>query len=188
MSKISNAIQQFFQYLHQFAHRIWYLPLISFLAALDLFIFLVPTDTFLITAVMVRPREKWKIATYFTSASAIGAVIMAWASEYMGEWLRVRINDLGFTTELWTRLEVFIQNWGGIALAAHAAGPFPLQPGVILAAAGGMNLFLLFFAVWVGRALKYFFFAWAAAYAPEILEKYFFIRVNETLPNRGLPE
>lgn len=161
------------KWVRQFFDRPWYLYLCALLAALDIFVLLVPTDGLLITYVWAKPKEWIKSFIVITIGSALGALAMAVVIRYFGEgaiqhWLSGQ--------ETWVDMTHWIDTHGVWAMVLISGGPFPLQPGVILAALSGMSLSAIFFSTLGGRLIKYALFAYLSVKMPHILNKSRFIR------------
>lgn len=173
-----EQIQAGIRRLEKFAHKPWYIPLVAGLATLDMFIFVVPTDTLLVATVALRPRLWVRIAFWFTLASSLGALALAALAHEWGPVLTTKALSWGVSENFWRELEVFIDSWGGLALLFQAFGPFPLQPAVLVAAAANISLPTLLLAVWIGRGMKYLGFAWLATFAPHLLKRWFGLEVG----------
>ncbi len=160
--------RQFLNRLQGFAGRPWYFPFLGFLAALDFYIFIVPTDALLVSSVLLRPK-KWVSAFVWVGlGSALGAVTLAAALQ------------LGFFTipdsETWVWLKEFFNHYGSVALGLIALSPLAQFPVVVLAALSGMPLGELFLICLVGRWIKSAVFAYIASRAPELLFRIPFLR------------
>jgi len=162
--------------LEKFADRPWYLPAMGLLAALDLFVGVIPTDGVLISTVLLRPK-RWVLAfIVIATSSALGAVALALAVQNLGEpFVNYLLGD-ALQTPTWIKVSDFLQEQGVLTLAFISVGPAPQQPAVVLGALAHMPLSKIFIAVWIGRALKYGIFAWAATHAPRFLMRWKFIR------------
>jgi membrane protein YqaA with SNARE-associated domain len=173
-----RRIQDLWKLIERCTKTAWYLPLICVLAFIDLFIFVIPTDTLLISYTVLQPKKWIRAGLAFALSSAIGAVVMAVTIRLVDDFILDRMFQLGLHPSTWTRTSEFIETYGAWALGLHALGPLPLQPGVIVVALGKMSLTFIFISVFIGRAAKYLFFAWAGAYAPEWLEKFGLIKIK----------
>jgi membrane protein YqaA with SNARE-associated domain len=134
-------------------------------------IVVVPVDGILVTTSMLRPR-KW-IGTFLwvTTGSALGALATAILIQYFGDSAIERLAGDNLGTETWKSMTLFIENYGPWAVGLVAVSPFPLQIGVIIAAAAKMPLFPFFVSIWIGRFIKYGFLSWAATHAPGMLSR-----------------
>lgn len=157
--------------LRRFANRPWFVPLSAFLAGVDIFFLVAPTDALLVTACMAKPRRWFWIAATITTGSALGALAMGFGMHYYGESLLAFLGLDPAATGWWADTVQFVDRYGALAVVIGAGGPFPLQPFAIIAGLAKMPLLLLFAAAWVGRLAKYLFFAWLAANAPKHLNR-----------------
>lgn len=155
--------------LERFTGRIWYIPLIALLSAVDFLILIIPTDALLVSAVVFRPRRWISGAIWVGTGSAVGAWALAYALRTLDpEWASWLLSSTT-SPESWTRVTQWIQSYGTIALGVLVAGPVPPQPIVAVAAAAKMPLSELFFSYWVGRNFRYLLIAWVATHAPSFL-------------------
>lgn len=74
LHKLHLKISQYIKIMQQFANRLWYPPLIGFLAALDNFIVIIPNDGILISSSMLTPRRWFVLAFTVAVGSTIGAI------------------------------------------------------------------------------------------------------------------
>jgi len=162
--------------LQKFTHRIWYLPLIALLAAIDLFILVIPTDGLLISSVMLRPKRWISSFLWVSLGSAVGALALAILIFAFGDTVIQTVGVYNFESEIWIETTQFMQNYGLLTIGVFAVGILPLQPGVILAAATGMPSLEIFLSVFAGRAIKYAFFAWCARHVPSLLGRIWGVR------------
>ncbi len=160
--------------IQRFAHRKWYVFLISLVAALDIFIFIIPTEAILVSSVILTP-DKWKSRFIWVAiGSSIGALILAliihlFGVEALHAWLGETVG-----TEKWTTLTRIMKENSFLGVFTFSLGPLPHQGGVILAMISGGTLYDVFFGTLLGRLIKYGFFAWIGTHAPAKLQKYRF--------------
>ncbi len=166
-----HSVLKFIARLERFSQRVWYTPAIALLAGLDLFILIVPTDALLISNAALRPKRWVWIALWVTAGSALGALVLGLAVQTFGTHF---LSVVGFNPESssgWRSAAQWIRDYQGLALAVFALGPFPLQPAVVLATIAGVSPWSLFCWVYLGRVIKFLFFAWAATHAPGLLSR-----------------
>lgn len=182
------------RYLRRFVGRPWYNPVVAALAAIDLFILIVPTDILLTSSVLLQPRRWISSFLWVSTGSAVGAAVLTALLQYgAAEFLMSHFPAI-FHSEGWEGTRGFVQNHGGWALALISVSPLPQQPGVVISALSGMSIGEIFCAVWLGRALKYFTFAWLASHTPRALERFSIGRAamreagGGTAPGAGDPE
>lgn len=154
-----------------FVNRPWYPALIALLALLDLFIVIVPTDVFLISAVMGQPRRWFSTGITIALGSIIGSALLAFVLDYDQELIH-RAFPAIFTSSSWNQAEGLIENYGVYATFFAAVGPLPLQPFIVVGALSSKLTFSsLILSVAIGRLMKFSLFAWLASHAPRMLEK-----------------
>jgi len=72
----------------------------------------------------------------------------------------------------WSQGIEFLHHYGNLGLGLVALGPLPQQPAVALFGLANVPIISIGIAVWLGRSLKYGFFAWAATHAPRLLGRW----------------
>ena len=158
-------------YVLGFVNRPWYPALIAFLAAIDLFIVIVPTDVFLISAVMGQPRRWFSTGVTIAFGSILGSALLAFILDYDQDLIH-RAFPAVFASKHWNYAEGLIENYGTYATFFAAVGPLPLQPFIVVGALSTKLTFkTLLISVGAGRLLKFILFAWLASHAPRMLEK-----------------
>ncbi len=140
-------------------------PLICFIAAADLFIFIVPLEGMLIALVLLRPKRWLSLATWVAMGSMLGSVALALATSWFGNFMA------GSSNETWKRCVELFQQWGTWALGGIAFSPIPLQPAVVIAAIAHVALWQVAVSVGLARVIKYGIYAWIASHAPALLKK-----------------
>ncbi len=176
------SIRRRVETLGQLAERTWYLPLVAFLSALDAYVLVVPNEALLIPAVLAhanRPETRRRFgrlswlpsALWVTVGSALGAASFAVLTSLYGEQFVEHFFPNALHSKEWLDSVKVIQRHGGWGLALVSLSPFPQHPAVAIAGLAKMNALVVFLAVFLGRLLKYGFFAWAAVNSPEILRK-----------------
>jgi membrane protein YqaA with SNARE-associated domain len=158
--------------LEKFVDRAWYPFLVALLAAIDLFVAVIPTDGILVTSSLLRPK-RW-VAMFVSGAlgSAVGAAVLSILVNAYGEPFVEWISAGALQSETWVRVADLLNQYGAPALALMAFGPLPQQPAVVLCALAHMPILVIVFAVLAGRGVKYAFFCWAASHAPRLLERF----------------
>ncbi len=146
--------------------------MVGLLAAIDLFILVIPTDVILTSSVMLQPRRWVTGFLSVSTGSALGALALALllqsgANDFLTEHFPAIFRSQG-----WEGLDRFLDLHGFWALALISVSPLPQQPGVVVAALSGMFLWEIFLSVWIGRVVKYALFAWLASHAPETLKRF----------------
>jgi membrane protein YqaA with SNARE-associated domain len=157
-------VKGFIKRLRKYAGKPWFLPLVCFLAAIDLFIVILPTEAMIMTTTLMRPRRWFLNAFSVTTASALGAIALSITSRAYGEPFVAWIAGPQFLhSAKWLRTEAWIETYGFWAVFLSALGPLPQQPVILVAAVLHMTLPAIFFAAWLGRIPKYSFFSYLAS-------------------------
>jgi len=176
--------------LQKYIDRPWYPYLVALLAAVDMFVLVIPTDGLLVSAVLLRPKRWARTFLIVTTGSALGALLLAWLFQHGVSAVTDKLVPLIFGAA-WNDTEAFAQSHGALALALVAASPFPQAPAVVLAALADMPLSAIFLACWLGRGAKYALFAWSASHAPKLVLRLWGVRreINELggPPGEGAP-
>jgi len=169
---VPRRLKELFAKLGRYADRPWYLPLMGFLVFIDLFVGVIPSEALLVKTVMLKPRQWVFVTVFLITSSALGAVTLGYLAHAYGEpFLAWLAGDI-LHSEEWNRAHGFIERHGAWAMALISLSPFPQQPAVAACGLAGMPLMTLFSAVWLGRAPKYFLFAYLATQAPHLYAKY----------------
>ena len=167
MESIRNALK----WLQKFVDRAWYFPVVGFLAGLDLFVFVVPTDALLISSVMLRPR-KWLTGAFWVGfGSALGALALAAFIQWDAQLVMEQWFPSMFDNALWRSMDSFFDRYGQFALILIALSPLLQFPAIAIAALAGMSLAEIFLVSLVGRTIKSGVVSWLASHAPKLLTK-----------------
>lgn len=156
--------------LSSFAQRPYYLPLIGLLLGLDLFVAFIPSDIIVITSSLLKPKRKFWVFFVATLGSALGATALASTMRWPWFYDLLNLNRITHSSQWQTSVD-YIDHWGWLGMAFIAFGPLPQQPFVLVCGLSNMPLWLIGFSVWLGRAPKYGFYAWASSHAPALLKK-----------------
>jgi membrane protein YqaA with SNARE-associated domain len=169
--KIKERLHLFFTHLKDFISRPWYGPLLGFLALLDNFIIVVPTDGLLISSSLLRPKKWMLFAVFIAIGSTLGAAGLAYLVQTLGmPWLENHFPTVQQSTT-WQITETFFDKYGLIVVFVIAISPLFQQPSVILASIAGSPLWTIVFFVFVGRLLKFLFMGYIASHAPRLLSR-----------------
>lgn len=168
---LHEKIRTSIQILQRYADRLWYPPLIGFLAALDNFVIVIPNDGILISSSMLIPRRWFILALSVAIGSTLGAVALAALVELQGlPWildLYPGVNE----TKTWTLSMEFFDRYGLLLVFAVAITPFMQQPAVILASIASTPLLKLAIVIFVGRFIKFLIMAYLGSHTPRLLGK-----------------
>jgi len=164
-----KLFQHWFHRLRTFIDRPWYVLSVAFLAGLDLFILVVPTDGLVISSYFGKKKRLWGPITLVALGSAIGALALAALVQADVTFITDRLLAPLFHNDAWEAADSFLEKYGYWAVALSALCPVPQQPAVLLAALAEMPLTTLFLSFLVGRLLKYGFFAWSVRHLPNLV-------------------
>ncbi len=158
-------------FIEKYASSRWFTAIVAFLAAADAFVVFVPTDILLIAAVLAR-RKRWlAIALWVIVGSAIGAGVFGFlASKYGPAFVNYIFPSLQ-DTQAWTDSAGIMRKYGFWGLAVISLGPLPQHAAVAFAGVVHLSVVEIFFAVLLGRSIKYILIAWCCVHAPNVLRK-----------------
>lgn len=158
--------------------------IVAALAALDLFILVVPTDALLISAVFLKPRRWISISLVVAFGSALGALALAGIAADFPNHLPQALT-VGADGGAWEKTRNIFEHYGFWALTILSISPVPQQPGVVIAGLSQVPLWDVFASVFLGRIVKYLLFSYLATYAPDLLTRFKSLRKEmETIPPR----
>lgn len=152
-----------FAFLRRHSKRPWYLPIVCVFAFIDLFILVIPTEGMIVTTSVMRPRRWLVTALAVTTASTLGALLMAHLTRNYGEPFVIWVagNDL-LLSPIWAKTEKWISLYGFWGIWFIALGPLPQQPAILISALAHMNPVAIAMAVFLGRLPKYVGFSFLA--------------------------
>lgn len=169
--KLHSKIRTCVSHLQRYADRIWYPPLIGFLAALDNLVVVIPNDGILISSSMLTPKRWFLLATSVAIGSTIGAYALASLVELQGlPWILEIYPGLNETAS-WTWAENFFEKYGLFLVFVVAITPLMQHPAVILASVAETPMLPLMAVVFVGRFIKFLIMAYLGSHAPKLLGK-----------------
>lgn len=170
-SQAREKIQAYVQALQGFADRLWYPPLIGFLAALDNLILIIPNDGILISSAMLIPRRWILFSLSVAIGSTLGALALAGLVEFQGlPWILEVFPGLD-QTRTWSLSQQFFDKYGLLLVFVVALTPVLQQPAVILASLASTPLMELAAVIFFGRLIKFLVMAYVGAHSPQLLKK-----------------
>ena len=169
--QINKWIFATIQTLQKFTDRIWYSYLIGILAFLDSFLVFIPTDSIMISSVLLKPK-KWVNYAFFTSiGSTIGALLLFYIVESYGlPWLLDVYPGLN-RGDIWVWSEVFFKKYGLFLVFFVAVTPLFQQPAVILASLAHTPFLVMLAVIFSGRIIKYLTMAYISSHSPRLFSK-----------------
>jgi membrane protein YqaA with SNARE-associated domain len=131
---------------------------IAFAATVTMSVPLVPV----VSAIVALKPARWlAVVVSAVAGSAAGAVLLTYVIGALSlPWLDAKMPEL-MNSRHWLHLVEWVSRSGWWALAAVAASPLAQTPVLALAGMLGMSLWHVFFAVALGKAIKYGVVGWA---------------------------
>ena len=164
--------------LESASNRAWFLPFVSLLAGLDLFILVVPTDGVSVSATLLQPKKWIRIAISIAIGSTLGALLLTWLVKNHGAWMVSTFFENALQSSTWLHAQDFIAEWGLPAICAIAMSFLPLQPAVVLAGLSPLAPEKIVSWIFVGRLIKFVALGWATSHAPRFLSRFKTIRTE----------
>ena len=169
--KLHKSLQSKMRQLETFTEKPWYALLIGFLALIDTFVIVIPTDGILISSTMLKPKRWLLYAVTITVGSTIGALIFAYVLEKHGlPWILDIYPNLT-TGNMWMWMENFFNQYGLIIIFLIAASPVIQNPSIVLACMADISLTHIFLVIFAGRFLKYLIMGYISSHAPRLIGK-----------------
>lgn len=135
--------------IQKYTQKPWYVFLIAGLLAIDHFILFLPADFLAISAMLGKRNEVWLKAFVLAVGSSLGVLLLV---------VLVQANFHFDFHSSW--IENFFKQYGLGTIFILGAMPVPQQPAAILAALSGVSSFKIFLMCFLGRLLKFEFYAW----------------------------
>jgi membrane protein YqaA with SNARE-associated domain len=171
MRKMHAAMGATLKKLQKFVDRIWYPPLMAFLAFLDGFVVVIPTDGILVSSTMLTPRRWVILGMSVAIGSTLGGAVLAHLIQVHGlPWLLHYKPGID-QSEMWLWTARFFDEYGLILVFAVAATPLAQQPTVVLAALAHTPIAKLALILLAGRSIKFLLMAYLGSHAPRLLKK-----------------
>jgi membrane protein YqaA with SNARE-associated domain len=167
--KLHKYLREKVQQLERFTDKAWYSLLIGFLAMIDTFVIVIPTDGILISSTMLKPKRWLLYAVAITIGSSLGALLFGYVLEVYGLPLVLDIYPSLTTGNMWLWMENFFNQYGLIIVFIIAAMPVVQNPSIILACMADISLTHIFLVIFAGRFLKYLIMGYISSHAPRLL-------------------
>lgn len=170
-NNIHVQIKKLVKELQKHTARVWYPPLIGFLALLDNFIIIIPNDGILISSSMLQPKKWFALALWIAVGSTIGAILLATLVELQGlPWILEFYPGVK-DSKTWTYTIELFEKYGLLLVFLVAVTPLMQQPAVIMASLANTPLFELTLVIFVGRFIKFLIMAYVGSHTPRLLGK-----------------
>ncbi|MBK9039849.1 MAG: hypothetical protein IPL83_11925 [Bdellovibrionales bacterium] len=168
---LKRHIRKKIRHLQLFADRIWYPPILGFLAALDNLILVIPNDGLLISSSMLTPRKWLVLAINVTIGSTLGALALIIVVKSQGlPWI-LEVYPGVDQSQIWLWSLDFFQRYGMLLVFFVALTPIAQQPALILASLAQSSTQELCFVIFSGRLIKFIFLAYLASHTPKLISK-----------------
>ncbi len=168
---LKRHIRKKVRHLQLFGDRIWYPPLLGFLAALDNLILVIPNDGLLISSSMLTPRKWLVLAINVTIGSTLGALALIIVVKSQGlPWI-LEVYPGVDQSQIWLWSLDFFQRYGMLLVFFVALTPIAQQPAVMLASLAQSPTQELCFVIFSGRLIKFIFLAYLASHTPKLISK-----------------
>jgi membrane protein YqaA with SNARE-associated domain len=166
-----KPVLSFVKKLERHVNRPWYPFLVAFVACIDLFIFVIPTDAVLITSAMAAPKRWVSLAAFTTAGFIIGCFLFSLMVHHYG----LPAIDAWFPHmtqhKTWLRSEVWMADYGLWAIFVVSLLPIALHPIIAVAVLANVSIPAICLILLIGRIFKYGLLAWIASHSPQLLEK-----------------
>jgi len=157
--------------LQKFTDRPWFEWLVGFLAGIDTWVLVIPTDGLLISSVLLNPKKWFRLYVLASLGSTLGLLSFAYVVSHWGlPWISENW-PLLVRSSLWAWTESLFVTYGLWVLLGVAATPLIVQPTLALAVVSHHSLSNIMLVVLAGRLLKYFVMSWVARWAPASLSR-----------------
>ncbi|MDO9181912.1 MAG: hypothetical protein Q7U04_05870 [Bacteriovorax sp.] len=176
LKKLHSIISEYIKLLQRFADRLWFPPLIGFLATLDNFVVIIPNEGILISSSMVIPKRWFIFAFSVAVGSTLGALLLVILVQHLGlPWIinfYPGINE----THIWALTLKFFEQYGLVLIFAVGLTPLSQQPAIILATLANTSFGKLVTVIFFSRLIKFIIMAYIATHAPRYLGKFWGIQ------------
>lgn len=173
---LKRHIRKRIRHLQLFVDRIWYPPLLGFLAALDNLILVIPNDGLLISSSLLTPRKWLVLAINVTIGSTLGALALIILVKSQGlPWILEVYPGID-QSQIWLWSLDFFQRYGMLLVFFVALAPIAQQPAVMLASLAQAPTRELCFVIFSGRLLKFIFLSYLASHTPKLISKLWGVR------------
>jgi len=171
-----KAAVRFVRRLERYVKKPWYPILLAFSATLDLFIFVIPIDTLLITSVLSVPRRWLVLSACTTVGFVMGCFLfMLVVQNYGLETAQHWVHGLDHNA-LWRSSEHWMNLYGLRSIFVVSLLPIALHPLLAIAVLAEVPIRSIILVLLAGRIVKYGALGWIASHSPKLLAKFSFER------------
>lgn len=169
--KYHLVIRKIARRIQRYANRIWFPPLLLFLAAIDVLVIIIPTEGILISSSMVI-KKRWMLFALFASIGAtIGSLILVYLVDHYGLQKILEFYPRLDQGNVWKWTLNFFNQYGLLVVFLVGLTPFSQQPVLAIAAISNISIFPLASVILVSRIIKCSTIAFIATRTPRLLNK-----------------
>lgn len=168
---IQTRVIKLIQFFQHYVNKSWYSLLMGFLAFIDYFVIVIPSDGLIISSSMLQPKKWLQLAIAFTVGSTLGGIALFYIVREFGLALILNIYPAIDQGATWAWTTQFFDNYGLLVVFLVAASPFVQQPAVILAALSHVNFAHAAILILVGRFIKFVVLSYISSHSPKYLSR-----------------
>lgn len=168
---IQIKILKLIQYFQHYVNKSWYSLLMGFLAFIDYFIIVIPSDGLIISSSMLQPKKWLQLAVAFTLGSTLGGITLFYIVREFGLAMILNIYPTIDQGVAWTWTTQFFDSYGLLVIFLIAASPFVQQPAVILAALSHVSFAQTAILILAGRLIKFIALSYISSHSPKYLSR-----------------
>lgn len=167
----AETLRAWLVWFEGFSSRWWYSSLLCFLAAIDVFVLVVPSDGILASSALLQPRKWWQFALALAVGSSLGGAALVYLVQLWGMPWVVSYFPAMVDNSSWQWFSDFVQAWGLLFVFLVAATPIIQHPTLTISALVENRFGLLIAVFFAGRLVKSLIIAGVAAKAPSYLKR-----------------
>lgn len=168
---MKNTAINILKYVMKKIDNIFFPILLGFLAAIDHFVIIIPSDGILVTSVFIRKKKWLRNAIGISLGSTLGAMLLVLLIHDIG--LNVLIQKFPSITssQFWPISHDLLEKYGLWGLFIMMVSPLMQQPMLCLIGLSDHPFSEIAVVVLIGKAIKYFAMSWVASKFPEFIRK-----------------
>lgn len=149
----------------------FYPYLISFITALNVFIFILPAEAILVGGILAKPHSWKKMAFFQTIAASLSTLLLGGLVYWKGyEVIHFLSPDIELT-KFWIGSTSFMKEWGLYALTIMCILPVPILPGIAFSIFSNLSIVKVVIAVILGRWIKFYALCYVVSFFPHLFLK-----------------
>jgi membrane protein YqaA with SNARE-associated domain len=172
IEKYRNFLRFFSSRCRSFVRKIWFAPILTILALLDVFLIFIPADGIMISSSMILPKRWLSFALHVAIGSSLGALLLVIIVQHYGPEQLTHFFPNINQSEIWKWTLHFFHQYGIIVLFIVGLMPFSQQPVLILSALSDHSLLIMGAAILLSRIIKFSVMAYTATHAPKFLSRF----------------